>query len=172
MSPRRYRAPSPRAAARSALLYRPHDFSDRHPHPMHEVASSRSRCNAAMRSSRTDRQLAARRSQSFLVGVRPSGSVSRASRISGSDKPKLSSRTSKEPPPRRSRRPSTNRSVCSQSASRTLSIVATGPGTITLPTMDSTSPGYGLESQPSSKTEIRPDPRRIAHRQPSPPTTS
>src|SRR5207249_5572142 len=36
-SPRRYRAPAPRSAARPPVLRRPHVLSDRHPQPMQHV---------------------------------------------------------------------------------------------------------------------------------------
>ncbi len=78
----RYRGPSPNCAATSPGFHNRHDVSERHPQPMHSLSWSRIRVNTAMRSSRRGCQVFASLAQSRELGVRPSGNVANASRIS------------------------------------------------------------------------------------------
>src|SRR3954453_2381132 len=86
-SPKRKRGPAPFAAASSSGLNNRHVCSERQPHPMHVVRSSRSRSSSAIRSSRWRRHPRESLAHCALVGARSGGNVVSASAISLSERP-------------------------------------------------------------------------------------
>lgn len=81
------RGPGPCSPSLSHGLRSGQTSSDRHPHPMHPSSWSRRRVSRLMRSSRATLQRVESALQSSVFGVRLSGSVANASRISESGIP-------------------------------------------------------------------------------------